>query len=158
MVENTLAKVTPLRAASMTATQRASLRESIPAQKILHSNMAIAQALTRGVEPAEFGDGRPENEGDPSEIYLNPLTNRYERLLTKERATQLKMAADVNMKMLGKVLPDLRATEITGKDGSEFERAPVLMTELANRLRIFSNELQSTTPVIIDNDPKDNGK
>lgn len=58
------------------------------------------------------------------------------RLIDSMRTTQLSKAADIHFRLLNKVLPDLRAVELSGPDG-----APVELGAPANERMVLATKL-----------------
>ena len=80
---------------------RAALRQQVDGERQLRAIEDIVSRLTAGSEPV-----------------LNEVTGQYQPVpLDSTRVTALNAALGAHFKLLGKVLPDLKAVEITGEDG-----------------------------------------
>lgn len=80
---------------------RAALREQINGEQKLARIEQVVQALLAGEETVT----------DRATGQQTPVP------LTRERVAALKTALDVELRLLSKVLPDLKAVEVTGEDG-----------------------------------------
>ena len=75
------------------------------------------------------------------------------RALTPHRVAQIKAAADIDMALLRKVLPDIRAVELTGKNGDPiaFEETIPALSKIALRQHIrYTLEHGADEPEITD--------
>jgi hypothetical protein len=74
--------------------------------------------------------------------------------LEREIISSLKARADIKFKLLGKVLPDLKATESVSVSHSTHEHTSVTNMELAQRLQLWrrnhTNELDDVEAKIIN--------
>lgn len=100
---------------------RKQLRESIQGRHLLLSIEDIVKRLTSGVELTVD----PPPGVDPDTVSLS-----------NDRISALRAALDAHFKLLNKVLPDLKAVELTGADGGplQVEEQERSATEVAARL------------------------
>lgn len=107
---------------------RAALRDQINGERILETVGLVLEYLMRGSEPV-----------------VDCVTRQTTHVpLTRERVVALKVVLDVQLRLLSKVLPDLKAVEMSGPDG---ERLPAGSTDrlvLATKLLSIMRENQPT--------------
>jgi len=98
--------------------KRDTLRQSIDGESLLWELKSISQALQSGRDiSADEVTGEPVDE---------PLSD--------SRAKQLSKAAEIHLRLLAKVLPDVRAVELSGPDGAELGSGDVDRLALATKL------------------------
>jgi hypothetical protein len=109
------------RRAQNSITVREELRLAVDGLDLLNDVTEIALALKVGTEPIVMADGG---------VVQTPLA--------RDRVSSLKAAADVKLALLRKVLPDLKAVELSGPEGGPLQLDEVNPLDLLNRLRHFS--------------------
>ena len=89
------------------------------------------------------------------EAVQDPVTGTVSMLpLDRDRTMQLKAAADVKGTLLKKVLPDIKAVELTGAGGEELGTdRQMAVLELRNRLRAIL--VGSSLPEVIEQIPEE---
>lgn len=99
---------------------RENVRHEIDARRYVYQLDAISETLLAG-----------------RELVQDPITGQQTTIpLDKDRLAQLLGAAGIKQNLLKKVLPDIKAVELTGADGEDLGTDRVMATiELRNRLR-----------------------
>lgn len=115
---------------------REHLRLEIKSRRLLDDLDATVIVLRDGVEPIV--------DRDTGEIDLRPIG--------RDRVASLKAGADIALKLLNKVLPDIKQVEI--QDSSNGGEGRILEnTDLSNRMRLYMEAVQQRgieEPVIVD--------